>query len=130
MTDAERETARTRAIELLTAIKNRADTLNAGVPELCEQMLKGDKVIKDLVEVIREHDELKRTYNVALEQFNKIVYPPSVENNQQLFFEALDEVKEQKVVTTNDINLLESLVIASDQVTQDALIEFKQRVAH
>ena len=82
------------------------------------------------MDVIKEAELLRQTFDVALAQFEAIVFPDSVQNNRQLFFEALDTVKQQRAVTEHDIDLLENLVISSDQVTQDALTEFKQRAAH
>jgi len=67
---------------------------------------------------------------VSLVHFDRLVIPESVQNNRQLFFEALDTIKQQNVVTVNDIDRLENLVISAEQITQDALIDFKLRAAH
>ena len=67
---------------------------------------------------------------VSLVHFDRLVIPESVQNNRQLFFEALDTIKQQNVVTVDDIDRLENLVISADQITQDALIDFKLRAAH
>ena len=130
MTDEERESKRVVAVEMLKIVANQVNALENSIPEICEQILGGGKAFGDLMDVIKEADLLRQTHDVALAEFEAIVFPDSVQNNRQLFFEALDSVKQQRVVTAHDIDLLENLVISSDQVTQDALTEFKQRAAH
>ena len=130
MTDEEREAKKVLAIELLKSLKDCIATIDEGIPNLCQQILEGEKHINDLIGVVREEDLLTRTHNIALDQFEEIIYPPTVANNQQLFFEALGEIQQQKTVTALDIEWLEKLSITSAQLTQDALLDLKQRTAH
>ena len=130
MTDDERETARTKAIELLNEMTAKINQTEGTIPELCRQAIFEGQDMSQIISAVQESILLRQAHAVSLVHFDRLVIPESVQNNRQLFFEALDTIKQQNVVTVNDIDRLENLVISAEQITQDALIDFKLRAAH
>ena len=130
MTDEEREAAKVRAIDILDILENQINETEAGIPELCRQTLFEGKDLTQVFTAVGEALVTRQVYSVVQENFTSLVSTDSEKNNRHLFFEALDQIKQKKVVTVQDIDWLDDLVISADQVTQDALIELKHRVAH
>ena len=130
MTDEEREAAKVRAIDILECLETQINEAEAGIPEACRQTLFEGKDLTQVFTAVGEALVTREVYSVVQENFTNLVSTDSEKNNRHLFFEALDQIKQKKVVTAHDIDWLDDLVILSDQVTQDALIELKQRVAH